>query len=157
MVLVFPSIITRQIDEIEQLLDINSDMVNSFKYGSRKRTLLHKAAQIGDCSICDLLISRGANVNMEDAHNQTPLWIAANEGHADICNVLIQKDAFIDAMDAAKITPLLIASKKRHKDVCKTLILNGAVETNSEDVLAQCYSIKENMHWRAEYSKIFDF
>ena len=120
MVLVLPSIITRQIDEIEQLLDINSDMVNSFKYGSRKRTLLHKAAQIGDCSICDLLISRGANVNMEDAHNQTPLWIAANEGHADICNVLIQKDAFIDAMDAAKITPLLIASKKRHKDVCKT-------------------------------------
>lgn len=147
----------KQIDEIKRLVSTNNSLVNGFIYGYRKRTLLHKAAQIGDCSICDLLISRGANVNMEDAHNQTPLWIAANEGHADICNVLIQKDAFIDAMDAAKITPLLIASKKRYKDVCKTLILNGAVETNSEDVLAQCYSIKENMHWRAEYSKIFDF
>ena len=101
-------------------------MVNNFIYGSHKRTLLHKAAEIGDYRICQLLIDHAADVNKQDARKQTPLWFAAKEGYGDICNVLIQNGAFVDTKDIAEETPLWIAAIKGHEDVCKMLIDNGA-------------------------------
>ena len=60
-------------------------------YGTHRRTILHKAAEIGDRRVCDLLIDYGANVNKEDARKRTPLMVAADKGHEDICDVLIKK------------------------------------------------------------------
>ena len=95
-------------------------------YGYRKRTLLHKAAQIGDPVVCQLLIDHGADVNKQDARKQTPLWVSAEEGHKDICEVLIQNGASVGKEDASQRTPLWIAAHKKHEDVCKILIDNGA-------------------------------
>ena len=95
-------------------------------YGCRKRTLLHKAAQIGDHRICELLIDHGADVNKKDARKQTPLWVAAEEGHKDICEVLIQNGASVNEEDATEKTPFWIAARKKHEDVCKILIDHGA-------------------------------
>ena len=57
----------KQIAEIKRLVSTNNSLVNGFIYDYRKRTLLHKAAQIGDHKICELLIDHGADVNKEDA------------------------------------------------------------------------------------------
>ena len=95
-------------------------------YGYRKRTLLHKAAQIGDHRICELLIDHGADVNNKDTRKQTPLWVAAEEGHKDICEVLIQNGASVNEKDVTEKTPFWIAARKKHEDVCKILIDHGA-------------------------------
>lgn len=123
---VLSSIIATETDEITCLLIENKSLINSFMYGTHRRTILHKAAEIGDRRVCDLLIDYGADVNKEDARKRTPLWVAADKGHEDICDVLIQKGAFVDQKDATKKTPLWIAVSRNHEDVCKILIDNGA-------------------------------
>ena len=111
-------------DEIKWLLATNNGLVNGFMYGYRKRTLLHKAAQIGDRRVCELLIDHGADVNKEDARNQTPLWVAAEEGHLEICRVLILNGASANQKDSTQRTPICIATRKKHEDVCMILIDN---------------------------------
>ena len=135
-------------------------MVNSFIYGSHKRTLLHKAAEIGDRSICNLLIDHGADVNKEDARKQTPLFLAAKNGHEDICKVLIEKCSFVNIKDYTGKTPLMIAAKKSFEDVCKILIVNGADpwEMNDSKVTA-LNLIGNNINdkfklWRTEFGKM---
>ena len=131
-------------------------------YGYRKRTLLHKAAQIGDRRVCELLIDHGADVNKQDARKQTPLSVAAEEGHKDICEVLIQNGASIDEKDVTRRTPLSIAARKNHEDVCKILIDNGA-NIFEENELGRGLALTENnlwferfRCWDFENSKIFN-
>ena len=138
---VLPSIVARKIGEIEQVLVKNKSLINGFIYGSHKRTLLHKAAQIGDSEICQLLVDHGAEVNKQDTWKQTPLWLAAKEGHGNLCNMLIQKGAFVDAEDAAERTPLWIASSRKHEEVCKILIQNGADVFEKGNFALFCYEL----------------
>ena len=160
---VLPSIIARQIDEVERIIAGNAIMVNSFIYGSHKRTLLHKAAEIGDLGICQVLIKYEAEVNKQDARKQTPLWFAAKEGHGDICNVLIQNGAFVDAKDNAEETPLWIAAIKGHENVCKMLIENGASINavlqfqygTPNRILVDEDMWKRFMKWNSEYGNMF--
>ena len=44
-----------------------------------KTTLLHKAAEWEDLGICEVLLKRGANVNMTNSLGETPLHIVARE------------------------------------------------------------------------------
>ena len=150
----------KQINEIKRLLATNKSLVNSFMYGYRKQTLLHKATQIGHLEVCELLIDHGADVNKQDARKQTSLWVAAEEGHTDICKVLIQNGASVDKKDVAKRTPFWIAAHKKHYDVCKILIHNGAsfyekdglgIGVNDGD---ECYSMFKQ--WDSEYGKMFN-
>ena len=132
-------------------------------YGYGKRTLLHKAAQIGDPVVCQLLIDHGADVNKQDARKQTPLWVSAEEGHKDICEVLIQNGASVGKEDASQRTPLWIAAHKKHEDVCKILIDNGA-EIFGKDELRigvprypNDYLKSERiLHWYYNYGKVFN-
>ena len=151
----------RKIDEVKRLLAKSNDMVNSFMYGSHKRTLLHKAANTGDLNICNILIDEGADVNKEDIRKKTPLWCAAKKGHKDICNMLIQKGAFVNKSDINQKTPLWIAASKRHQEVCQILINNGA-SVQAFDVfnikimdLVDNDMRKQFLKWKIEYSKRF--
>ena len=133
-------------------------------YGYRKRTLLHKAAQIGDRRVCELLIiDHGVDVNKQDARKQTPLWVAAEEGHKDICEVLIQNGASVDENDVTQRTPLWIAAHKKHMDVFKILVDNGADIYHRDEfgsypkkLLDDSFLRKRLGCWWDEYSKIFN-
>ena len=132
-------------------------------YGYRKRTLLHKAAQIGDPVVCQLLMDHGADVNKRDARKQTPLWVSAEEGHKDICEVLIQNGASVDKKDASQRTPLWIAVHKKHEDVCKILIDNGAeIFAKNELRIGATYGFndylmhKRFLHRYYNYGKVFN-
>ena len=159
---VLPSITMRQIDEVQRLLAKSIGMVKSFMYGSHKRTLLHKAAETGDLTICKLLINKGANVNKEDTRKKTPLWCAAEKGHKDVCNVLIQKGAFVDKTDTTWKTPLWIAASKRHQDVCEILIANGASVKRFDAFNIKIMDLvdddmgKQFLKWNIEYGKWFN-
>ena len=151
-------IIEDQIDEIKQLLDKNKNLVNSFKYGSQKRTLLHKASQVGILRVCKLLMDYDADVNKQDIKGKTPLWIAAKEGYGDICNELIQKGAIVNKEDEIGRTPFFIAYKKTHENVCRILIHNGAnTELNdicSEKPFSECLYYDDLMFWKNEHGKL---
>lgn len=134
---------------------MDKEMVNSFTYGSHRRTLLHKAAEIGDHGICTLLLDHGADINKKDARKQTPLWFAAKKGHADICNLLINKGAFVSTRDATGKTPICTAVEKLFEDVCKILIVNGASYDGSHSFFMLSEKMREKFRlWKAEFGKM---
>ena len=48
------------------------------------------AADIGLADVCLALIDNGADVNIEDIYDNTPLMAAARKGHRDVCIVLLR-------------------------------------------------------------------
>ncbi|KAI2651307.1 Ankyrin repeat and KH domain-containing protein 1 [Labeo rohita] len=64
------------------LLDKGAD-VNAPPVPSSRDTALTIAADKGHYKFCELLISRGAHIDVRNKKGNTPLWLAANGGHFD--------------------------------------------------------------------------
>ncbi|XP_029454631.1 ankyrin repeat domain-containing protein 17 isoform X2 [Rhinatrema bivittatum] len=103
------------------LLDKGAD-VNAPPVPSSRDTALTIAADKGHYKFCELLISRGAHVDVRNKKGNTPLWLAANGGHLDVVQLLVQAGADVDAADNRKITPLMAAFRKGHVKVVRYLV-----------------------------------
>ena len=66
---------------------------------SNQATDLWYAADNGDYTRCETLISRGANVNIPNDYHWTPLYRAATLGHFEIAKLLLDNDADVNIPD----------------------------------------------------------
>ena len=77
-----------------------------------------------------LLIEKGANVNLQDIHERTPLHLACEntteEVHHDCVEFLLQKGASTNIQDVFGRTPLHIAAKEGCAQCIKLLLDHGA-------------------------------
>ncbi|XP_034148943.1 ankyrin repeat and KH domain-containing protein 1 isoform X3 [Esox lucius] len=103
------------------LLDKSAD-VNAPPVPSSRDTALTIAADKGHYKFCELLIVRGAHIDVRNKKGNTPLWLAANGGHFDVVQLLVQAGADVDAADNRKITPLMAAFRKGHVKVVQYLV-----------------------------------
>ncbi|XP_030046487.1 ankyrin repeat domain-containing protein 17 isoform X2 [Microcaecilia unicolor] len=103
------------------LLDKGAD-VNASPVPSSRDTALTIAADKGHYKFCELLISRGAHIDVRNKKGNTPLWLAGNGGHLDVVQLLVQAGADVDAADNRKITPLMAAFRKGHIKVVRYLV-----------------------------------
>uniref|UniRef100_A0A8C7DCM7 Ankyrin repeat and KH domain containing 1 n=1 Tax=Oncorhynchus kisutch TaxID=8019 RepID=A0A8C7DCM7_ONCKI len=103
------------------LLDKSAD-VNAPPVPSSRDTALTIAADKGHYKFCELLINRGAHIDVRNKKGNTPLWLAANGGHFDVVQLLVQAGADVDAADNRKITPLMAAFRKGHVKVVQYLV-----------------------------------
>ncbi|MBA0721475.1 hypothetical protein Golax_009016 [Gossypium laxum] len=110
---------------------------------------IHSAASIGNLEIMEILLSKGANVNVKNdggrtalhyaaskgwlkiaelliSHGCTPLHRAASTGKSALCELLIEEGAEVDATDRAGQTPLMSAVICQNKEVALLLIRHGA-------------------------------
>ncbi|KAF5278806.1 hypothetical protein FQR65_LT03493 [Abscondita terminalis] len=109
-------------EAVRNILTVDASNVNSYDQG---RTALHAAASGGTeahLKVIEVLVAHGANVNLTDDRQQTPLHAAASSGNIDAVKFLISKGVGVNAKDNAKQTPLHIAAQQKH---CK--------EKNSKD------------------------
>jgi len=120
------------------------------------RSLLHDAALDGNGDAVDLLIAKGADVNLtydgftpldfaaakghkgvaellirkgasvEGGRWVKPLHLAAAGGHKEMVNLLIAKGADVNARNSDGLTPLAAALSKGHKDIAEILVRKGA-------------------------------
>lgn len=56
---------------------------------------LLEAAKTGDAGKVTSLINQGANVNVKDHENNTPLHLAAMNGYVDTVNALLKKETIL--------------------------------------------------------------
>ncbi|XP_077434143.1 ankyrin repeat and KH domain-containing protein 1 isoform X3 [Vanacampus margaritifer] len=103
------------------LLDKGAD-VNAPPVPSSRDTALTIAADKGHYKFCELLINRGAHIDVRNKKGNTPLWLAANGGHFDVVQLLVHASADVDAADNRKITPLMAAYRKGHVKVVQYLV-----------------------------------
>ena len=82
------------------------------------------AATLGFETLIKLLVEAGADFDLKDENNQTPLWRALAEGHEDIAKLILQ--TLLDARRKISERSMshLDVSSIRHEDAIK--LLHGA-------------------------------
>ncbi|XP_043924865.1 ankyrin repeat and KH domain-containing protein 1-like [Protopterus annectens] len=138
------------------LLDKGAD-VNAPPVPSSRDTALTIAADKGHYKFCELLINRGAHIDVRNKKGNTPLWLAANGGHFDVVQLLVQAGADVDAADNRKITPLMTAFRKGHVKVVQYLVkevnqfpsdiecMRYIATITDKDLLKKCHQCMETI------------
>lgn len=80
----------------------------------------------GDLPQIKLLLEKGANVNLRDKKQRTPLIFAASNGHTSVVEFLIGKGAAVNARDSGGRTALMYAAKRSFNETAAVLLKNGA-------------------------------
>uniref|UniRef100_A0A803VPK6 Integrin linked kinase n=1 Tax=Ficedula albicollis TaxID=59894 RepID=A0A803VPK6_FICAL len=88
---------------------------------------LHWACREGRSNVVDMLIMRGARINVMNRGDDTPLHLAASHGHRDIVQKLMQFKADINAVNEHGNTPLHYACFWGHEQVAEDLVGSGAL------------------------------
>lgn len=97
-----------------------------------KGTALHEAiySQCDDKKeLIELLIDKGADVNIKNKSEHTPLHVAIRENMPGIVKDLVKKGADINAQTSKGCTPLHDAIFCRNKEIVKYLVATGADKT----------------------------
>ena len=90
------------------------------------------ACENGNIEMAELLLSKGANVNMQTNNGSSSLMVASRYGHSDVVQTLLDKDAEVNMQNNNGSASLMFASQNGHNDVVKTLLDKGA-QVNMQD------------------------
>uniref|UniRef100_A0A1I7V877 ANK_REP_REGION domain-containing protein n=4 Tax=Loa loa TaxID=7209 RepID=A0A1I7V877_LOALO len=89
-------------------------------------TILHEAALKGNVSLLKILHKLGANANIADKEDRTPLHIAAAAGHTNIAHLLIEKfDGSVRARTRDGSTLLHVAALSGHASTALAFLKHG--------------------------------
>ena len=89
-------------------------------------TALLISAQEGYVPVMQLLISKGARIDVRNKLGQTPLHQAAGHGQQEAAICLLDHGADINADDNAGVTPLMYAVQEKHLTLVDLLLIRGA-------------------------------
>lgn len=114
-------------DVIDALYMVGADLDAP---GSGGATPLHHAARLGSLEAIQLLLARGANVNLLDEKTRSPLHYAAESSQAativDVISALSKAGSKLDAKDADGETPIQRALAHPSAPAAKALLEAGA-------------------------------
>ena len=106
--------------KVKELLAAGVDVNAANAYGG---TALAFAADKGHAAVVDLLLERGANINVKDSfYGSTPLGWAVRHGHAEIVRTLLAKGA------QGETEALIRAATEGRGTVVKVILERGKVE-----------------------------
>uniref|UniRef100_A0A452Z8M0 Uncharacterized protein n=3 Tax=Aegilops tauschii subsp. strangulata TaxID=200361 RepID=A0A452Z8M0_AEGTS len=105
----------------EYLLDHGANQDKADHDGS---SLLHYAAELGNCEMVELLLAKGAYVDPVSAYG-TPLHVAAGKGHYGAMKILLDHNADYNKM-VNGVTPLIVATDAKSMKCIKLLVKAGA-------------------------------
>lgn len=89
-------------------------------------TVLHWVTMRGYRDLAEVLLSKGAQVNIKDYAGRTPLHWAAIKGYNDLVELLLSYQANINAKDETGRTPLAWAFRNGHMSIVDMLRQRGA-------------------------------
>lgn len=89
-------------------------------------TALHYAIESNNYNTVEVLVSNGANLNLQTGHGYTPLAWAAEIGDIKLSLLLIRSGADVNICTSEGSSPLMLASKNGFYEITKTLLSYGA-------------------------------
>ena len=93
---------------------------------------IYYAVRDGRIDTINLMIEKGANINIEDNYGQNCIFYAIREGRVEVVELLIEKGANINQIDKKKMTPYIFAERYGGQRICELLLKHGAVKSKSE-------------------------
>ena len=112
---------------IDHGIDLNKTNVH-------KRTALHYASEYGHLKMVELLLRKGAGIDVEDENGYTPLTLAAKTGRSDILLHFINHGVDLNKTNVYKRTALHYASEYGRLKVVELLLSKGAgIDVEDED------------------------
>jgi ankyrin repeat protein len=90
------------------------------------KNALIEAVRHKDVVIAELLISRGATINMRTAEGETPLLIAVETGNPIMLLMLLSSGGDVNGRILNERTPLFAAIERGNKEIVELLIARGA-------------------------------
>jgi uncharacterized protein len=109
----------------------------------KKKSLLHYAVLGSAMDVIYYLLDQDINVNLSDAHRETPLFDCARKGKLDIAKLLITKFANVNVENRQSELPIHLAAHKGDNQMIKLLIETGSYlnKKTVEDKLPIHYAI----------------
>jgi ankyrin repeat protein len=100
-------------------LDVNT------QFGDAEISLLHMAAGGNHTALVNVLLDRGANINIQDSMGWTPLFHAIFHQRTQIIPLLLEKGADTDVKDYRGFTPTHMAMRTESLAVVNLLLAHG--------------------------------
>ena len=122
------------VDRFEQMFQ-SGDF--DFKtYGYRGVTVLHYAVFMNDLERVKLLIEKGADVNVRDNSDITPLIVAADNNNFELVKFFVENGAEVNVQDEDGFTAVFYAALHGNLEMVQCLIEKGAdITINSRNRL----------------------
>jgi ankyrin repeat protein len=112
-------------EKVRECLSVCPDMINQ-KEKDHGNVALHVASSKGNLSMASLLLSKGANLNVQDIFGNSPLHYAVDKRRKEMAEMLIKCGADINQKDFRGNTPLHIACVNNDIDIVRLLLLHNA-------------------------------
>ena len=117
---------TSNINQVKTLLTENSELVNTLDEEGNTPLILACVDPNVSSEIIELLIKSGADLQLGDPDNDTPLHYAAYSGNTKAAGILIENNADLDYLDVREQTPLHFAITRKHIEAATLLVNSGA-------------------------------
>lgn len=117
---------------------------------------LLKAAENGHKAMVELLVARGADLNVTDGERQTALHKAAGKGFLSVLQVLVAAKADLNVRDTSSQTPIVLAAKRGSVSVVEALLKGGA-DPNVPSKTPPGYGLSAVSEGRAMYGAPLHF
>jgi uncharacterized protein len=122
-------------DDVITALDKPGQTIINTRDPSSGEAALHITVRRGDVPYTTFLLQKGADPNIRDGKNNTPLMVAADTGQDDVVPVLLLAQANPNLANAAGETPLIRAVQRRDVSLIRTLLAAKA-DPDQRDILA---------------------
>ncbi|KAG8545326.1 hypothetical protein GDO81_021075 [Engystomops pustulosus] len=103
---------------VEELINSHADVNAVDELG---KSALHWAAAVNNVDAATVLLKNGANKDMQNNKEETPLFLAAREGSYETAKVLLDHYANRDITDHMDRLPRDIAQERMHHDIVRLL------------------------------------
>jgi ankyrin repeat protein len=107
--------------EVAKLLLANGSKVNTIN-GTSTDTALHFATINGDIQIVEMLVNRGAEINVKNRYGVTPLHSAVESKKMEIIELLVNEGADVNASNTNGITPMHLALENCSEEIINILL-----------------------------------
>ena len=119
------AVFDNKLDEVKQFVEAGDD-INEV---NKTYTPLLIASVHGHATICEYLLSKGADVSFKRHTGTTCLMLASRFGHVNVCQILLEHGARVDTTNNHGKTALIFAVNGDNIDVVRLLLEKGTAKT----------------------------
>jgi ankyrin repeat protein len=106
------------ITPLEQLIQTKED---ANLYGENNKSILMYSVWVGDMKAVELLVTKGANINAQDASGKTALMLSLYKKYNDISLYLINQGANLELVSDDNNTAFSLVGVQNKDDLLKAL------------------------------------